>query len=449
MERIWSKRNFIFISKKYGPILYVGNTNNIVGLSQVDFSSIHKFITCKNELPQNLSNQLYEIGALEDSNLFNIFEYGAVNSAFDPNHMELWICMTNTCNFKCTYCFEKNTPVFLNESIIKKIITFIQKHQQVRYLLIHLYGGEPLLNLDGIFQLKNEIEKLTNITTKYDIVTNGYLLSIETFDKLLTIKDLKFQITLDGLEKTHNKRRPHKTENDSYKKILANLDTIYQKYKTSITKPSIAIRFNADKENMNDFHKLYEFFLNKYNGFFYFYSTTVQDYCTGGEQYYSNMFTPEQYSQFLLDIYEKYGIFETPIKERFKPDVTCGAAKKNFYCISSEGLVYKCPSEVGHSENAIFDLKNDAYINKSIKINYFVSGNPLSDETCKNCFLLFQCMGVCAKHVFYTNKFNSKHNCIPLKYNTEKHIENMFKQQLSEKINIKGGIYDFTEKENC
>jgi len=57
--------------------------------------------------------------------------------------------------------------------------------------------------------------------------------------------------------------------------------------------------------------------------------------------------------------------------------------------------------------------------------------------------------GGCAKHVLYYNKYNSKHNCIPLKFNTEEHLENMFKQQIKEKINIIGGVYDFIQKENC
>lgn len=279
----------------------------------------------------------------------------------------------------------------------------------------------------------------------YDSFTNKvYKLPIFFLDYLYNFSKL------DGLEETHNKRRPHKTNKDSYKTIIRNLDDIYKQYENKEKKPRIAIRFNVDKENEDDFHKLYTLFHKTYHDFFYFFSTPVQDYCNGGEQYTTSMFTPEQYSHFILNNYNKYGIYESPVIERTRPDVVCGAAKKNFFCISSDGLVYKCPSEVGHVESAFYDLRNETFVNKYSEINYYINGNPLANETCKNCFLLFQCMGGgCAKHVFYANKYNSKHNCIPLKFNTEEHLENMFKQQIKEKINNIGGIYDFIQKENC
>lgn len=449
--RKWSKRNFLFISKKYGPLLYIGNTNNIVGLNYSDFYSIHDFIVHEKPLITDLYNQLEELGALDDTKLYDIYQYTTINSAFNSNSMELWICLTNTCNFKCCYCFENNTPVFLDDELINKTISFIQQScPQIKKLYVHFYGGEPLLNTEKIFTLYNAIKAIPNIKTQFDIVTNGYLLSLNIFNRLQMIEDIKFQITLDGLEETHNKRRPHKTNKDSYKTIIRNLDDIYKQYENKEKKPRIAIRFNVDKENEDDFHKLYTLFHKTYHDFFYFFSTPVQDYCNGGEQYTTSMFTPEQYSHFILNNYNKYGIYESPVIERTRPDVVCGAAKKNFFCISSDGLVYKCPSEVGHVESAFYDLRNETFVNKYSEINYYINGNPLVNETCKNCFLLFQCMGGgCAKHVFYANKYNSKHNCIPLKFNTEEHLENMFKQQIKEKINNIGGIYDFIQKENC
>lgn len=79
--------------------------------------------------------------------------------------------------------------------------------------------------------------------------------------------------------------------------------------------------------------------------FFVFYKKVLIHFYAS-EQYSPLMFTTEQYSKFLLDNYNKYGIYETPVIERTRPDVICGAAKKNFFCISSEGLVYKCPSRL-------------------------------------------------------------------------------------------------------
>lgn len=423
---MWSKRNLICFSEKYGNLLYVGNTSTFLKLDDTVFCQIQEYINSNKKMSNEVYNELVNIGAIveSDDEVFNQYIYKAISNSFMTNHMELWICMTNTCNFKCSYCFENNTPVFLDDELINKTISFIQQScPEIKKLYVHFYGGEPLLNTEKIFTLYNAIKAIPNIKTQFDIVTNGYLLSLNIFNRLQMIEDIKFQITLDGLEETHNKRRPHKTNKDSYKTIIRNLDDIYKQYENKEKKPRIAIRFNVDKENEDDFHKLYTLFHKTYHDFFYFFSTPVQDYCNGGEQYTTSMFTPEQYSHFILNNYNKYGIYESPVIERTRPDVVCGAAKKNFFCISSDGLVYKCPSEVGHVESAFYDLRNETFVNKYSKINYYINDNPLVNETCKNCFLLFQCMGGgCAKHVFYANKYNSKHNCISLKFMVVLHL---------------------------
>lgn len=65
------------------------------------------------------------------------------------------------------------------------------------------------------------------------------------------------QITLDGLEETHNKRRPHIKEKGSFKKIINNLDKLIK------LQPDIVVhlRVNVDNENKDEFPQLLKFLL--------------------------------------------------------------------------------------------------------------------------------------------------------------------------------------------
>ena len=42
---------------------------------------------------------------------------------------------------------------------------------------IIFYGGEPLLNVEGIFNLSQQLSLMKDIQIKYQIITNGYLLN--------------------------------------------------------------------------------------------------------------------------------------------------------------------------------------------------------------------------------------------------------------------------------
>lgn len=79
------------------------------------------------------------------------------------------------------------------------------------------------------------------------MVTNGVVLSKSTFQRLLDINIFEFQITLDGEEKVHNKRRFFKNGNGSFNKIYNNIKSICNtKYKEQY---SFNIRVNIDKRN--------------------------------------------------------------------------------------------------------------------------------------------------------------------------------------------------------
>lgn len=421
---MWSKRNLICFSEKYGNLLYVGNTSTFLKLDDIVFNQIQEYINSNKQLSNEIYNELVNIGAIveSDDEVLNQYLYKAISNSFMTNHMELWICMTNTCNFKCSYCYEKEEPCNLDINTINLIIPFINKHKTIKTLTVYFYGGEPLLNAEGIFNLSLQLSLMKDIQIKYQIITNGYLLNKKNIERLSVFKDMLYQITIDGTEKTHNSRRPHKTNNDSYQTIIQNLDDFYSFYKDKKEKPIVHIRYNVDNENKNEFHTVYSYFHKKYNGFFDVYSSPVECY-EGQSSNNKKLMTAKEYSDFIIEQYEKYGIYENKFPNIQPPHLTCGAATYPYYCISSKGDVYKCPADAGHTDKIYMKLDGYKIQNSLVPSTYTINSNPWNNEICKQCFLLFSCMGSCCKRMQQVFNYNDNLPCKPFKYNTKRFLE--------------------------
>ena len=175
---------------------------------------------------------------------------------YDQNGAKsLTIAPTMNCNMKCPYCFETQKNEVINEETEYYIIEFIKNFTEgTKALGISWYGGEPLLGKDIIVRLS---EKIINICDKRgieysaDMVTNGYLLNRETAIEMKEkCKIDKVQITIDGLEDTHNNRRKLKKNSGScFNEIIKNIDEINDIL-------GVVIRINVDIDNINEIEKL-------------------------------------------------------------------------------------------------------------------------------------------------------------------------------------------------
>lgn len=108
--------------------------------------------------------------------------------------------LTNTCNLNCPFCFQnhnKQSFTFL------ECLKILEKINKLSPFSISLIGGEIFL-LDYILDLIKEINK-KNIVC--NLATNGTLLNVNIVKKLAKYKIGYVQLSLDGLEKTHDNLR--------------------------------------------------------------------------------------------------------------------------------------------------------------------------------------------------------------------------------------------------
>lgn len=144
------------------------------------------------------------------------------------NSFHAIILPTESCNFRCTYCYESFSAGKMPKDIQRAVVSFLlRKIDSVDNLFLSWFGGEPLLAMNVIREISLPIiEKIHNFPDKAfiaDITTNAYILTPTLFEELLSVGVNKFQITFDGPEIDHNKTRIQKNGKGTFETIWKNI----------------------------------------------------------------------------------------------------------------------------------------------------------------------------------------------------------------------------------
>ena len=336
-------------------------------------------------------------------------------------HQKAWILhkvftlvVTYNCNFRCPYCFEKRDVkdglkqiVFTKEMVdsVFQIINQIQPHKELRKNILTLYGGEPLLveNKEIVTYI---IKKGTEEGYKFDITTNGY--DLDAYIDLLTPDFInKIQVTVDGIRKTHNQRRPHYIYCDTFDKIVANIGLALRKG------VAIGVRMNVDNKNLKEMAELRDFFREK--GFFNysnfdFYSALIHNNDSIlSEEYEKLDIAPvksylEKYKEFNVEeLANDYGITRkiylalkngSPISFH---SIFC-SSQYGGYVFDPLGNIYPCWEVLGKQEALIGHYFQGKVVwNESI-INQWHKLDISQRQSCRHCSYAFLCGGGCPAH---------------------------------------------------
>ena len=387
----WSKYNYLFTTKKNKKLLYNSITNNFIELNKDQYDSLQKFKENPDENKHIISDELINAGIIveNDKNLYYSLKLEKQLTKFDTSYLALTIVPTAACNFDCTYCYETNRPeIYMDDITENKIVEFVKSYSEANRLRVTWYGGEPLLAFDRIVSLT---EKLKAVNTNYEayMISNAYLLDKNVSDKLKSLSITGLQITLDGLQETHNKRRPHLHQSDSFQTITKNLDYLFETNKDI----KVALRVNIDKTNEDEYHKLYDYLKTRYNtenlNIHPGYVTNIYSSCssTGCE------FDREHKNEFVLKQFKEHNI---PMSLYPKTSIGgCTARHINSFVIGAKGELYKCWNDLGLKEKEIGNLHINEQFNNKLLVRYLVASDQLDDQKCQNCFFFPICNGGC------------------------------------------------------
>jgi len=165
--------------------------------------------------------------------------------------------VTRQCNFRCVYCYEKHENKIMQSESYDRLYKSIEQAidaKGYKVLRVSFFGGEPLLELDAIYEFAKRLKALAiekKITFIGHITTNAYLLTYECFEKLVSVNVTGYQITIDGTKETHDVARPLVSGAGTWDVIMQNMIAA----KESDLSFQIMLRTNLSESIMTQSHE--------------------------------------------------------------------------------------------------------------------------------------------------------------------------------------------------
>ncbi|MCI9303724.1 radical SAM/SPASM domain-containing protein [Clostridium sp.] len=351
---------------------------------------------------KNLVKKMLDTGIIvkSDINEMKIVKDEIEKSIYGYDFMNLTIVPTDACNFNCKYCYQQDQVHYMSDTVIKSLMKFVSVNiYNYKHLSLNWFGGEPLICKDKVINISSEIKnicKKNKVNFIGSITTNGSELDISTFNKLIRNNILFYQITIDGINKTHNKYRRFKNGQESFDTIINNLRDIRDNIKLKVFQ--IAIRVNLTKEidkYREDFLKFYKSEFGD-DRRFYLYLERVKDW--GGvkiENIKNEIINKE--SDILLKWMNRATELNIQLPRFYeynKYQSICDGSKKNGFIVNYDGSLNKCTLAIYDEE--FKDLNNIGNINNSLdKVNIKKSnlwtGLNKREKDCFNCSVLPFC----------------------------------------------------------
>jgi radical SAM protein with 4Fe4S-binding SPASM domain len=108
--------------------------------------------------------------------------------------LELYFDFTDKCNLRCSHCYNK-TRLSLNTIPQEKVREILKEAKELGIMRIHLAGGEPTLEEEGLINYLKTTKELRLVTS---MSTNAILLTPELCEKILSNNLYAFTISLEG-----------------------------------------------------------------------------------------------------------------------------------------------------------------------------------------------------------------------------------------------------------
>lgn len=375
--------------------------------------------------------------------------------------LALTLAPTMNCNFACIYCFEQHYEKrVMSKETVNNIVTFVKNElenekiiKNIKKLFVTWFGGEPLMTSHLIKNISKQfidLAKKNDIDYYAEIVTNGSLLNQKQSQLFKECKIKAIQITLDGAQKTHDKRRPLKNNSQgTYLQILKNVSYIPENVE-------LTIRINCDKEVWANINKLFDD-LEKYEiwpqkqksvklnlGFII---KNCNSCFSKDEKYFSYsefVKIEEEFRDLKLLRYNRWAIknnlsiakkiFKTP-KLNYNDCMT--ASYPGGLAVDPEGYIHKCWENIDKIENRIMHI-TDPYLPQNPKLAKWLNVDKFYRKDCQDCKFLPVCDNGCTIRRLENS---ATFNCSRWKYQFKSIIKKQYLEMVEhpEMIYLDGG----------
>jgi len=293
----------------------------------------------------------------------------------------LTILTTEACNFSCVYCHQPHTPTHMCEDVQEAIIRFVErKAEKLDQLDVSWFGGEPLANLKALDRLSGEFARIAeqnDIRLLGFMSTNGYLLDKALFAKLIGRKITRYQITFDGPQAIHDKRRLAVDGHPTYQRIRQHVSS----FRDVDEEFEVLIRVHVSPDIVDEIQSFLEELSFEFGADERFKITIANVSHWGGP------------NDHMIDVFDDpsstLAMLEKNVSAKNRPlggNVFCNASDPTHLVIRPSGVVVKCAHSLDLEENRIGYLDRDgSFIYEPGKIDFWIRGMLNGDEDALRC----------------------------------------------------------------
>jgi uncharacterized protein len=357
------------------------------------------------EFVRELAAKGYLMDSDEEARLYRKKYLDFIDSR-EKEEIQLFFITNYSCNFACSYCYQdqySNPNQELSFELIDSFFEYILTEFAGRRKYITVFGGEPLLNSPKQNTFINYIIESSN-KANLDIcfVTNGY--TLEEYIPIIRKGNIReIQVTLDGTESVHNKRRFLKGGGGTFTKIASGIDECID------NGIPVNLRMVLDKENIGDLPELAKLAIDKgWTGSPYFKTQIGRNYelhhCqSANDKLFSRISLFEKISDLIrqsphiLQFYKPaYSVTKFLFENGELPEPlfdSCPACKTE-WAFDFTGKIYPCTATVGKAEESIGTFYPVIAHNTEL-IDEWESRDVTSIPECRECNINLACGGGC------------------------------------------------------
>lgn len=364
--------------------------------------------------PSSERDLLYSQGFLvaPEVDELELLRIRAQSARYNAAKLGVTVVPTLACNLACRYCFEGAAREagggrLMSRDMEREIACHIAAAARGKKKVdICWFGGEPLLAAKTITRISSRlIPACDQVGVKYSayLVTNGCLLDREVIAALLACRLRFIHVTVDVPAAERQDRRGRATID----RVLDNLALAARKFPTHL-------RINVISDDEAEFDRLYDGLIRRRL------HSSLKDF------YFAYVFGPEcgaRGSGFQASGYPSF--VRTVIRERCKAralglpvnvscqlePLGCDATSLTHEVIGPDGLLYKCPDDVGLRERAYGSVSAGVAVKPS-NWTPWLTYDWMKDGRCAHCPALPGCGGGCPhKRMFQPGHFENIDYC--------------------------------------
>lgn len=343
-----------------------------------------------------------------------IFGYHYNAHKFKSQVVRFLVLTTYDCNLACPYCYQGAgiaAKKAMDSTTADNIVMFIQNvviGRRYTKLILGLYGGEPLLNLDCCYRIYGKLKSWTekkNVKLDVILTTNATLLTEGVLNRLSPLSSV--HVTLDGPKHIHDRKRFLKDGEGTYDKIIHALCLLREK------DINTSIRINIAKDSLPALPLLLQDLKEK--GFLncekiHVYTQLISIPCNVGRHEHDSLCIPKKE---INDAEET--LWHLGLKWGFDPGFggvePCSFVNDWTFAVDPFGIVYKCPLWVGSEQYRVGTIRNRGSIDFDHAYYDQVTYDPCRIPMCRDCIYLPKCGGGCPKDTREQNPTCSSKDC--------------------------------------